>query len=311
MTRRIIAISMALSAWVAGTLTGSIGGAPAAGMPVLQVGRAHAEYQPALTGDDPVFVLVLGSDARPGTPLDRGLADSIHVLGINPAAGRATLFGIPRDSWVPLATGGTNKINAAMSGGGLEAQIATVEQLTGITMDYYALTGFDGFSAAIQEVGGLRVDVPYPVDGYSTNFEPGVQVMRGSQALDFARTRKSLPRGDFDRSLHQGLLMVSALDQFRAEYEESAGRMFTWIGAGLRNVSTDVAVDELMRLGNLTLDVKTSNVTSLVAMGTSGTENGVSVVYLDDSNTDLWIDMAADGYILPKAIPPDQVIQQP
>jgi anionic cell wall polymer biosynthesis LytR-Cps2A-Psr (LCP) family protein len=140
MRRRVLAVTMALTAWVAGTLTGSLGTAPATGMPMLQVGRAHAEFQPTLTGSDPIFVLVLGSDAREGTPLDGGLADSIHLLGINPDAGRATLFGIPRDAWVPLASGGTNKINAAMPAGGVEAQIATVEQLTGIAFDYYAPT---------------------------------------------------------------------------------------------------------------------------------------------------------------------------
>jgi LCP family protein required for cell wall assembly len=311
MRRRVLAVTMALTAWVAGTLTGSLGTAPATGMPMLQVGRAHAEFQPTLTGSDPIFVLVLGSDAREGTPLDGGLADSIHLLGINPAAGRATLFGIPRDAWVPLASGGTNKINAAMPAGGVEAQIATVEQLTGIAFDYYALTGFDGFIDAVSGIGGISVDVPYTVEGYATTFPPGEQELRGSQALDFARTRKSLPRGDFDRSLHQGLLMVSALEQFRAEYTKNAARMFTWIGSGLRNVSTDLSVDELTRLANLSLEVKPVNVTNLVATGTVGNEGGMSVVYLSDENQALWADMAADGYILPKAISPEHEIQAP
>ena len=65
--------------------------------------------------------------------MNRGRSDSIHILGINPAQHRATIYGIPRDSWVTVSTGGTNKINAAMPVGGPEATVATVEQLTGIT----------------------------------------------------------------------------------------------------------------------------------------------------------------------------------
>jgi LCP family protein required for cell wall assembly len=311
MKRRLLAVTLALTAWVGGTVTGSLTSTPAAGLPILQVGRAHAEFQPALDGDEPIFVLLLGSDSRPGTPVDGGLADSIHILGINPADGRGTLFGIPRDSWVPLASGGTNKINAAMPAGGVEAQIATVEQLTGITMDYYALTGFPGFADAVDDIGGLTVDVPYGFQGYTTTFTEGEQRFTGHQALEYGRTRKSLTRGDFDRSLNQGTLLVSALAQFRTEYAKDAGRAFDWMGAGLRNIETDVSIDELLLLANLSLQVKPMNITNLVATGSVGSEGGISVVYLSDSNQSLWQDMATDGYILPKAIPAEQTIQAP
>ena len=72
---------------------------------MLQVGRAHAEFEPPLDGSEPIFILMLGSDARPGTPVDRGLADSIPTSsGINPAKHKATLLVFPRDSYVPLVS---------------------------------------------------------------------------------------------------------------------------------------------------------------------------------------------------------------
>ena len=37
----------------------------------------------ALSTVDMIFILVLGSDSRPGTPVDQGLCDSIHILGID------------------------------------------------------------------------------------------------------------------------------------------------------------------------------------------------------------------------------------
>jgi polyisoprenyl-teichoic acid--peptidoglycan teichoic acid transferase len=302
--RRVLAAALALSAWVGGTVVGSLGAAPVAhGGIYLEIGKAHAEYQPSPDGGEPVFILVLGSDARPGTPVDHGLSDSIHVLGINPADHRATLYGIPRDSWVPLATGGSGKINSAMPPGGPEKVVETVENLTGITFDYYMLTGFKGLKAAVEQLGGLTIDIPYTVVGDVRTFPAGVHTLDGPSALGYARTRHSLPMGDFDRSLNQGRLMVAALTQFRKEFGKDATALFRWMGAGLRNVQTSLSIDEITRLAFLATQVKPKNVTNLVAMGSSGMQGSQSVVYLSDANQPLWNDLGADGYILEKDIP--------
>jgi len=300
--RRVLAAALALAAWVAGTLVGSIGGAPPAeGAPLLKIGRAHAEFEPALDGKEPIFVLVLGSDARPGTPMERGLADSIHILGINPAKRRATLLGFPRDSYVPLSTGGTNKINSAMPQGGPQAMVATVENLTGIQLDYYALTGFDGLKDAVDEIGGLTIDLPAPLVGYDTTYPAGVQRLEGRDALQVARTRKSLANGDFGRSENQGRLMVAALAQFRKEFSKDPNRMFVWLGAGLRNVQTDLSIDELSRLAFTAMDVRPGGVANVVVPGSIGSAGSMSIVNISPSAQALYADLKADGFILPKA----------
>jgi LCP family protein required for cell wall assembly len=297
--KRTLAAMLVLSAWVGGTVIGSIGGAPpAAGGPFLQVGRAHAEFEPVLDGKEPIFVLVLGSDARPGTPVDRGLADSIHILGINPAKGKATLLGFPRDSYVPLSTGGTNKINAAMPQGGPQAMVATVENLTGIEMDYFALTGFGGLTRAVDQIGGLTVDLPTQLVGYDKTFPAGVQTLEGRDALQVARTRKSLLNGDFGRSENQGVLMISALAQFRKEFAKDPNRMFVWLGAGLRNVQTDLSIDELSSLAFTAMNVKPQGVTNIVVPGSIGSAGGSSIVNLSSSASQLYADLKADGFIL-------------
>jgi LCP family protein required for cell wall assembly len=303
-TRRILATCLALGAWIGGTIAGSLGAAPAANAtPLLVVGRAHADYLPALDGSKPIFILILGSDARPGTPTERGLSDSIHILGINPKAHRATLYGIPRDSWVPLATGGSNKINAAMPQGGPEAAVATVENLTGIRFDYYALTGFFGLIKAVNELGGLKIDVPYTVVGSHHTYSAGKQTFDGNSALEYARTRHSLPRGDFDRSLNQGRVMLAAMAQFQDEFAEDPAALFRWLGAGLRNVQTTLSIDELTQLAFLATQIKVSKVTNLVGAGTTGTVDGKSIVNLSSVNQQLWQDLEADGYILQKDVP--------
>lgn len=305
MTKRILAAALALSAWIAGAVTASIGSAgTASALPVLSVGRAHAEFAPVMDGTTPIFILLIGSDARPETATEDGLADSLHLLGINPAERRATLFGFPRDSYVPIASGGTNKINVAMSQGGVQNQIATIENLTGISIDYYALTRFEGMIDASTQVDGIVIDAPLTFTGYAgTVFEAGEIELIGKEALEYARTRKSLSRGDFQRSFHQGVVVQGAVETFRGAFGDDPAALFQWLGAGLRNVETSLSLDELTDLAMLATAVPPKKITNLVGIGTIGSAGGMSVVNLTAENDALWADMAEDGYILAKHIP--------
>lgn len=303
MTKRLVGLVLVLTTWVAGSVAGSFGAGPASGRPVFEIGRAHADYAPVLEGNEPIFILLLGGDARTGQTLERSRADSIHILGINPDAGRATLFGIPRDSQVTLSTGGSGKINEAMAAGGPQAQVATVENLTGITFDYYMLTGFDEMISAVNDVGGIKIDIPYTFQGYNQTFQAGPDKLDGRSALEFARVRKSLSSGDFARSMNQGRIMLAALETFQRSFGKDASTLFRWIGAGLRNMNTDLSLDELLTLGFTAASVKPKKLTNLVAIGNSTTVGGVSIVQLSSENQSLWKDLAADGYITKKDVP--------
>lgn len=307
MSRRAVAALATLAAAVAGLGVATLQATPAASVPLMQIGVAHAEYGPTLRGNRPIFILIMGSDSRPGTPLDRGLCDSIHILGINPKAKRATLVGIPRDSYVPLATGGTNKINAALAQGGPQAMIETVENLAGVRFDYYVLTGFVGMQRMVGALGGLKIDVPYAFTGHAgTSFEVGPQVLGAAAALEFSRTRKTIAHGDFDRSMNQGRMLVAALAQFRHEFRKDPTALFTWLTTGLRNVRTDVPIDELITLGFSTSTIRPNRVTNLVTVGSIGFAGGISIVNLPSPNP-IFQDIAEDGYILPEDIPPESM----
>ena len=55
------------------------------------------------------------------------------------------LVSIPRDSYVPIAGHGRNKLNAAYAFGGAPLLVSTVEAATGLRIDHYAEIGFGGF----------------------------------------------------------------------------------------------------------------------------------------------------------------------
>jgi len=61
-----------------------------------------ASFAPGFPSRGPLFVLVIGSDARPGQSVTGARADTLHLVGVNPQQGRVSVLGIPRDSWVTI-----------------------------------------------------------------------------------------------------------------------------------------------------------------------------------------------------------------
>jgi len=117
---------------------------------------------PSLDGA-PRRVLLIGSDARSGQAVQGSRADSLHIVAFD-GRGGGGILGIPRDSYVPLSTGGKGKINSAMVFGGAKAQQQTVASLTGVPLDGYMATGFSGFKLLIHGIGGLSINIPVAVN---------------------------------------------------------------------------------------------------------------------------------------------------
>ena len=307
--RRRIAMLVALAvAWVAGS---TIGATPpvrrAAAAPLFQIEQAHAEYVPVLDGSKPIFILVIGSDARPDEEAASTRADSLHIVAINPDKHKATIVGIPRDSYVDIPGYGTNKINSSLFYGGPELVVKTVEQLTGLRMDYWALTGFQTFQQMVNGVDGLVVDVPFAMDDSASGafFQPGIQRLDGEKALAFARNRHGLPSGDFGRSENQGLLLVSALHQMKKEFRKDPNSMLTWIASFMRRATTGLSLDQVVDLAFTGTAINPEKVVNVVVTGSTGMVGDMSVVNLDQAEVDtISNDLKNDGILKPANIPP-------
>jgi LCP family protein required for cell wall assembly len=256
--------------------------------------------------DHLIWVLLVGSDARPGEDLLRSRADSIHIVGANPVTGQATVVGIPRDSWVPIPGHGVGKINSAMVFGGPDLLADTVHQLTGLPVQLYVVTGFVGMAAMVDAVGGVDVHVDMAIDDPASGaaFQAGWHHMDGSQALAFSRARKSLPAGDFDRSLHQGQVMLAALAKLRSEVGDAAG-LQQWLQIGLAHVVLSNPVDTLVSLAAAARLTDVTQVRNVVAPGQAGWAGAQSVVYLDGrAFASLLDDLRPDAVIGPAGPPP-------
>jgi LCP family protein required for cell wall assembly len=262
--------------------------------------RTDASFAPGVPARRPMFVLVVGSDARPGAAPTATRADSIHIVGVNPRRGRASVLGIPRDSWVSIPGGGSDKINSALVRGGPELIVETVRRLTGIPIDAYVLTGFLGFRRLVSAVGGIDIRIPAPIrDALAgANFDRGRERLSGPEALAFSRARHGVPNGDFSRSLNQGRVLVAALATLR-EQLASAGptSLFRWAVAGARHLRSDLSLSDMFELLLAAPAFDPRRIRNDVASGRVGTVGGLSVVFLDGGAFSRFRDLRRDGLL--------------
>ena len=257
---------------------------------IHKVDEAH--FNPVPGG--PIFLLVLGNDARPGESVSR--ADAIHLIGVNPDAGRATILNIPRDTYTNIPGYGTDKINAANAYGGADLMAAAVSGLVGVDIPYVMTTGFVGLTAMVDEMGGIDVDVPTAMSDSNSGafFSAGFQHLNGAEALALSRNR-GVSGGDFSRSRNQGILILAALAKLRAELPSPVQTLKS-LTVLLRHTTLDgVSVADLYRLGRLGLSIDPANVTNVTMPGVSGSAGGASVVFPTAGADGVFADMRDDG----------------
>lgn len=161
--------------------------------------------------------LLAGVDALPDDTSDPGRSDALMV--VRTAADRkwSYVISIPRDAWVEVPGHGMAKINAAYAWGGPTLAVRTVERLTGLHIDHFAVVGMSGFRELTDAVGGVSVTIPDRPGAGADLLPPGRHQLTGEQALAYVRERKSLPQGDLDRVQRQQNylreLMVKVLDR--------------------------------------------------------------------------------------------------
>lgn len=235
---------------------------------------AGTSWRPEL--GEPLFIAVLGSDTRQGPPGGGGRCDAIHIVAINPQQKAGTVLNFPRDSSIA----GMTKVNAACVGGP-GRMVQALRSHTGIPIQYYVTTEFSHFTAFINEMGGVEVNVPYDMrDSPSgADFRPGRIRMDGRAALAFSRNRKDTPRGDFSRTDNQGIFILASLEKFRADAADPH-RILDYIKAARRHIKADVPVSELIKLALLAKEIDPAAMKNMTIPGSTGSAGGASVVFL-------------------------------
>lgn len=247
-------------------------------------------------GESPRRVLVLGSDARRGgDPLVHRM-DSIHILTAVPEQHTGTILGYPRDSWIDSPYG-SMRINALTSSGrGPDAIFEHFTETWGVPLEGYIVTGFAGFEDLVAAAFGritLTIPISIPQQEWFDGFRKGEQSLNPTRTLDFARTRKLIPGGDFTRSFHQGVVMLAALTMMQ---DGSMHGLPPLVAALSDSTTTSLTATDLIQLGAAAMQMDIGSVTNDVLPGSLGRAGGgASVVFLDDGFQTIVEDVVDDG----------------
>ncbi|XVV06846.1 LCP family protein [Actinosynnema sp. CA-248983] len=188
-------------------------------------------------------------------------ADSVALARVTPTG--TAVVSLPRDTWVEVPGQGPDRLTlvytkAHESGGvaaGAQALSRTVEALTGVAVDHYAVVEMSAFARLSDAVGGVEVCLNRPTKDEQTEavFPAGRQVVSGDRALDFVRQRFGLLQGDLDRVRRQQAFLsglgAKLLD--RAFLDDTA-KVAALVGVIKSSVRTDEGWDLLAFARGLT-----------------------------------------------------------
>lgn len=151
--------------------------------------ESNSSTIPEIVEKTPVNLLLIGLDQ------EEVRSDVIILLNYDPASGAMNLLSVPRDTRVKVR-GRFEKMNALYAFGKESLLIKGMEQLTGLSVDYYLTLNFKGFRKIIDTLDGVEINVPFNMDyddpdqNLHIHLKKGMQVLNGEKAEQFVRYRK-------------------------------------------------------------------------------------------------------------------------
>ena len=232
---------------------------------------------------EPFTVLLLGVDSE-YDGLSNNAAfngDSIMLITFNPKTLSATIFSIPRDTYVPIACNNnkSNKINSA-AGYGTKCMIDTIQNLIDINIDYYVKINFKGVVSLVDALGGVTLDIDKPDFRKNGNINcgdkiceqdsnrsfgenliyitPGPnQTINGEQALAYSRNRHQFASSDFKRIEHQQAVVTAIANKTKTI--RSIDTFYKLLNAVSNNIDTNMSTKEILNFYNVGKNILLNN----------------------------------------------------
>lgn len=169
---------------------------------------------------DPFNVYISGIDVSgPISTVSR--SDVNIIMTVNPKTHKILLTTTPRDYFVYIpGISGNSRDKLTHSGiYGINASMATIENLYDIKLNYYVRVNFDSLINIVDALGGIDVnsDYDFNTDTGSTSyhFTKGINHMNGEQALAFSRERHSFQSGDNQRGKDQEAVLTAIIEKMQ------------------------------------------------------------------------------------------------
>ena len=210
--------------------------------------------------DSNVFNIYISGIDTYGSISTVSRSDVNLILTVNMNTHKILMTETPRDAYVKIPDGGADQYDKLTHAGiyGVETSEKTLENLYGITIDYYARLNFDSFMNLINSLGGVTIynDQEFTINldtGNTYSFPVGnVDLTSGEQALAFVRERYDLKGGDYDRGNNQMKVIQAILNKMTSL--KSVSNYSTIISNVQDSIQTDMKLDTVMKLVNSQLD---------------------------------------------------------
>ena len=211
-----------------------------------------------LDGGSAINVLLMGIDHRSH---DVGRSDTLILLTVDMKKDKAAILSIPRDTRVNIAGNGYDKINHTYAFGGHELTCATVSELLGAPIDYYALLDTGAFIDIIDTLGGVDITVERPMHyedpwdgngGLIIDFKPGRQHLDGKKAIEYVRYRDE--QGDLGRIGRQQNFTREIISQ--TKLTEILAKLPSLLKTADSSIKTNLSMSECCRLATFLAGLK-------------------------------------------------------
>ena len=247
--------------------------------------------------DSNVFNIYISGIDTYGSISTVSRSDVNLILTVNMNTHKILMTETPRDAYVKIPDGGADQYDKLTHAGiyGVETSEKTLENLYGITIDYYARLNFDSFLKLIDALGGITVynDQAFTALMNKKEYPVGnIELTSGEDALAFVRERYSLEHGDYDRGNNQMKVIQAILNKMTSL--KSVSNYSTIISNVQDSIQTDMKLDTVMKLVNGQLDSgEKFTVTSQEVTGTGSTgeltsyampSSSLYMIQLDDAS---------------------------
>ena len=246
----------------------------------------------------PFSILIAGNDSWEEV-YTTGRTDVDMVATVNPTTKQVSFVSFPRDSYMPNpAVANMNDKLTHMGIYGIQNTVDALANYTDIPIGYYVVINFNSLVAIVNAIGGIDVDNPYAftcdsIDTWRGDIPAGVVHLDGAMALAYVRERHDLQNGDFDRIMHQTLVIKAMLNKM------TTPAIITQIDSLLTAMQglfkTNVSLESIYALCQMQLDdMAVWNIVTYSLSGSTGsntcaamgTKTKLSVVYLEENQVE-------------------------
>lgn len=218
---------------------------------------------------EPFNVYISGIDVD-GPITTNSRSDVNLIMTVNPQTKKILLTTTPRDYYVTIPEVSGEKRDKLTHAGiyGVDRSMATLENLYGIDISYYARINFTSLVKIVDALGGVDVDSDYEFTTLHGNYKinKGMNHLNGEQALGFARERYSFEDGDNQRGRDQEKVLTAIIHKATTPaILKNANELIAGVSD---SVQTNMTSEEMSKFIQLQLDDPSSwNVESQAVSG--------------------------------------------